>query len=126
VTDHFSRHWGLDDAGRRAFEHRLERIGGRPLDCFSAAKLLPASGCRGLVVHAPNDADVPFRCAQEIAPDVPGLELNAFDGLGHRNILYAPQVARTITSYLKGTVKAPDFRVRQTDGANAPSASAQA
>jgi len=126
VTDHFSRHWGLDDSGRRAFEHRLERIGRRTLDCFSAVKLLPASGCRGLVIHAPNDADVPFRCAQEIVAGVRGLELQVFDGLGHRNILFAPQVARAITSYLKGTVKAPDFRVRQTDGANAPSASAHA
>jgi pimeloyl-ACP methyl ester carboxylesterase len=81
----------------------LERIGGRPLACFTAVKLLHASACRGLVIHARDDLDVPFRCAEEIAAEVPGIELQAFDGLGHRNILLAPQAVRAITSYLART-----------------------
>lgn len=127
VTDHFSRHWILSDAGRKAFEHRLERIGGRTLDCFTAIKLLPASGMRGLVIHAPDDVDVPFRCAEEIVAGVPGMRLHSFDGLGHRNILFAPQVTRTVTAYLKSTVgQTEERRVSQPVAANAPSASAQA
>lgn len=126
VTDHFSRHWGLDDAGRKAFEHRLERIGGRTLDCFAVVKLLPASGLRGLVIHAPDDVDVPFRCAEEIAAGVPDMDLHSFNGLGHRNILFASPVARTITSYLKQTVQPAESRTYQPEAANAPAASMSA
>jgi pimeloyl-ACP methyl ester carboxylesterase len=123
VTDHFSRHWELSGAGRKAFEHRVERIGGRALDCFAAVKLLPASGARGLVIHAPDDIDVPFRCAEEIVARVGGMELLSFNGLGHRNILFAPPVMRAITSFLKRTVQQAMPRSYQAEEANAPTAS---
>lgn len=126
VTDHFSRHWNLDNAGRQAFEHRLERIGGRPLDCFAAVKLLPASGLRGLVIHAPDDIDVPFRCAEEIAAGVPDMELHSFTGLGHRNILFASPATRAITSYLKRTVQPAETRAYQPGASNARTASMSA
>ncbi|HVX36125.1 MAG TPA: alpha/beta fold hydrolase [Hyphomicrobium sp.] len=126
MTDHFSRHWKLDNAGRQAFEHRLERIGGRPLDCFAAVKLLPASGLRGLVIHAPDDIDVPFRCAEEIAAGVPDMELHSFTGLGHRNILFASPATRVITSYLKGTVQPAESRAYQPGASNARAASMSA
>ena len=126
VTEHFAQHWQLDGAGRRAFEHRLERLGGRTLNCFAAVKLLPASGLCGLVVHAPDDVDVPFRCAEEIVAGAPNMELHSFNGLGHRNILFASPVARTVTAYLKGTVQPRESRVYQTGAANALAASASA
>jgi hypothetical protein len=124
VTDYFSQHWALTNAGRKAFELRLERVGRQTLDCFTAVKLLPVAGCRGLVIHAPDDIDVPFRCAEEIVASVGGMELRPFEGLGHRNILFAPQVARTITSYLRRTVPAADGRTLQVEDMNAPSARA--
>lgn len=105
-TRDFCKHWGVSPAGRRAFEKRLERIGHRPISHFSAAKLLGTSGCNGLVVHARDDTDVTFRCAEEIVEESKGVELLAFDGLGHRNILFAPQVTRAIANHLAGTVSA--------------------
>ena len=91
-------------------------------------KLLPASGLSGLVIHAPDDADVPFRCAEEIVDSVPDMELHSFNGMGHRNILFASPVARTVTSYLKRTVQRQpaENRVYQPAAANAPAASASA
>ena len=100
ITAHFSKYWELTDAGRRAFENRLERVGGRAMGCFAAVKLLPTIGCPALVIHARDDVDVPFRCAEEIAAGVAGTELLAFDGLGHRNILFASQATRAVASYL--------------------------
>jgi hypothetical protein len=82
------------------------------------------AGCRGLVIHAPDDVDVPFRCAEEIVGSVGGMELRTFDGLGHRNILFTPQVARTITSYLGRTVHAADSQTLHVERVNAPSARA--
>ncbi len=100
VTNDFSRHWSLTAAGQKAFEHRLERVGGRRLDCFTIAKLSRAAGCRALVIHDRDDIDVSFACAEEILNDVEAAELRPFDGFGYRNILLSPPVMRTIASYL--------------------------
>jgi pimeloyl-ACP methyl ester carboxylesterase len=96
VTRDFGRHWHLGNAAQRAFEQRLERIGQRPMAQFTTANLLRASGCEALIVHARDDAEVPFRCAKDIAADVRNATVLAFDGLGHRNILFAPPALRAI------------------------------
>ena len=100
VTRGFGEHWGLTGAGRRAFERRLERVGGRSLDQFTLVKLLKATACQALVIHDRDDRDVSFQSAEEIASEVDGAELVPFDGFGHNNILFAPPVMRTIASYL--------------------------
>ncbi|HML28880.1 MAG TPA: alpha/beta fold hydrolase [Hyphomicrobium sp.] len=100
VTDDFARHWGLTMAGQKAFEHRLERVGGRALECFAIAKLLPAVGAEALVIHDHDDQDVSFESATEIVHDAAGAELLPFQGFGHRNVLFAPPVVRAIVSYL--------------------------
>jgi len=103
VTGEFAERWRLDGKGRRAFEARLERIAGRSLSCFTVVKLLRATGCRAFVIHDREDHEVAFRCAEEIASGAEGAELMAYSGFGHRNILFAPPVARTIVSYLSRT-----------------------
>jgi pimeloyl-ACP methyl ester carboxylesterase len=100
VTGGFAEHWGLTEPARRAFEKRLERIGGRPLGDFTLVKLLHATHCRALVIHDRDDRDVSFQSAEEIASGFDGAELHAFDGFGHSNILFAPPAMRTIVSYL--------------------------
>lgn len=99
VTSDFSRHWGLTSAGQRAFEQRLERVGGRAIDCFTIVKLLRATGHAALVIHDRDDQDVSYESAEEIAM-YDRAELRPFSGFGHRNILFAPPVARAIVSYL--------------------------
>lgn len=100
VTSDFSRHWGLTIAGQQAFERRVERVGGRPLECFTIVKLLEATACKALVIHDRDDSDVSFESAEEIATKGHAAELVAFSGFGHRNVLFAPPVMRTIVSYL--------------------------
>ncbi|MES1180115.1 MAG: alpha/beta hydrolase, partial [Hyphomicrobium sp.] len=105
VTGGFGDHWGLTEAGRRAFERRLERVGGRPLDHFTLVKLLKTAACDALIIHDREDRDVSFRSAEEIVSEVDGAELVAFDGFGHNNILFAPPVMRTIASYVSRDVE---------------------
>lgn len=100
VTRLFAGHWQLDEAGRRGLEARLERIGHRSMAGFACANLLSACGARALVAHADNDEAIPFSAAREIADSIQGAELKPFSGLGHRNILFAPQVARSIVTFL--------------------------
>ena len=104
VTSDFSRHWGLSQAGQRAFEHRLERVGGRPIGQFTIVKLLQSMRSNVLVMHDRDDEDVSFESAEEIAACVDRAELVEFRGFGHRNILLAPPVMRVMVSFLvRGT-----------------------
>lgn len=100
ITHRFARHWHLSPAGLRAFERRLERIGHRSIADFTSVKLLQESGARALVMHARDDTAVPFSAGQEIADQLEGVQLKSFDGLGHSNILFAPQVARAVVRFL--------------------------
>ncbi len=101
ITALFAAHWHLDSRGLKAFERRLERVGQRAISDFTAVKLLNACGASALVVHARDDAAVPFSAAEEIAAGAVGAGLKAFDGLGHSNILFASQVARAAVAFLK-------------------------
>lgn len=101
VTGHFAEHWGLPAAARRAYEHRLERIGRRPLSHFTVVNLLRTVGCPALVIHDLKDDDVPYAAAEEIVAGVPGTDLVTFDGFGHRNILFAPPVMRAVVGWLR-------------------------
>lgn len=100
VTGNFGARLGLTPAGQRAYERRLERVGQRRLEGFAAARLLRAVKKPALVLHARDDADVPFRNAEEIAAGAPDVELVAYDGLGHRKILYAPPAIRAALAFL--------------------------
>ncbi|WP_295556833.1 alpha/beta fold hydrolase [uncultured Hyphomicrobium sp.] len=100
ITQEFADELHLGAAATRAFERRLERIAHRPMATFTAATLLAQTGRPALVMHALDDREVTFRNAEEIVAACPRAELLAVDGLGHRNILFAPPVIRAASSYL--------------------------
>jgi hypothetical protein len=100
VTREFGDELGLAPAALRAYEHHLERIAHRTIADFTGARLLAATGRPALLVHDRTDHEVSFRNAEEIVAACPRAELMAFDGLGHRKILYAPPVIRAAVAYL--------------------------
>ena len=100
VTGEFADELGLCSAGRRAYERHLERIAHRSLATFTATNLLAATGRPALLLHSRDDLEVSFQNSEEIVAACPKAELKAFDGLGHRNILFAPPVIRAVVSYL--------------------------
>jgi pimeloyl-ACP methyl ester carboxylesterase len=100
VTGRFGRELGLGPAAQRAFERRLERLAHRGIDTFTGERLLAATGRPALLIHARDDDEVAFADAAAIAGGVPGAELAAFDGLGHRAILYAPPAIRKAGEFL--------------------------
>lgn len=100
VTSEFGDELGLAPAAQRSYERRLERIAHRSVESFNAAAMLKATGRPALVVHADNDEDVAFACAEEIVAQNPLARIKAFDGLGHRKILYATPVVRAIVDEL--------------------------
>ena len=100
ITDEFADELGLGAAARRAFERHLERIAHRTMSSFTAANLLAATRRPALLVHARDDTEVAFAHAGEIAARCSLAEIQAVDGVGHRNILFAPPVIRAVVSYL--------------------------
>lgn len=100
VTGNFGGTLQLTPAAQRAYEHHLERVGHRTVESFSATGLLRAAGAKALVIHGSEDAEVPFRDAEDIVAACPSARLLAFEGLGHRTILYAPPVFRAVMNEL--------------------------
>ena len=101
VTNDFAEEIGLTKAAQRVYERQLERIAHRSLGTFSASHMLKGLTARLLLIHAPDDQEVLIRNAYEVIAAYPTVELLEFDQLGHRNILYAPQVIRAIVGDLK-------------------------
>jgi pimeloyl-ACP methyl ester carboxylesterase len=100
VTRDFGAGLKLGAAAQRAYERHIERVGHRTVAGFSAVNLLTSIGMPALLLHSRDDEDVPFAQAEQIAVAVPGVELVAFEGLGHRRLLYAPPVTRATTKYV--------------------------
>jgi pimeloyl-ACP methyl ester carboxylesterase len=100
VTRDFGAGLRLGPAAQRAYERHIERVGHRSVAGFSAVALLRRAGRPALLLHSRDDEDVPFAQAEQITAGAPGIELVAFEGLGHRRLLYAPPVTRATTRYL--------------------------
>lgn len=96
VTRNFGKALNLGPAAQRAYERHLERVGHRPVETFSAAELLRNVDQPVLIVHGRDDDEVTFRNAEDIAAAHPGARLMGFEGLGHRNVLFAPPVFRLV------------------------------
>lgn len=96
VTRNFGRNLKLSPAAQRFYERHLERVGHRPVATFSAAELLRGTDAPVLIIHGRDDEEVTFRNAQDIAAARPSARLMPFDGLSHRNVLFAPPVFRAV------------------------------
>src|SRR5262249_45375211 len=90
ITRTFGEEEGLSPEAQRAYERRLETIAHRKIADFTGVNLLKKTGQPALLLHSRDDPDVAFADAVEIAAASVGVELIAFDGFGHRKILYAP------------------------------------
>lgn len=103
VTREFGEGLGLNAEAQRVYERHLERIAHRTIASFTGANLLAATDAPALLIHARDDAEVKFSCAEEIAELCPRAGIKAFDGLGHRMILYATPAARAAVAFLNAS-----------------------
>jgi pimeloyl-ACP methyl ester carboxylesterase len=99
VTRNFGNELSLSPDALRAFEQRLETLAGRRISDFSGTALLAATQRPSLLLHARDDDEVSFECAEHMSRSVPNTRLQAFDGGGHRAILYAPPAMRAAVQF---------------------------
>ncbi len=100
VTRSFGAELGLSQQAQLVFERRLERLALRRVADFTGTRLLAEANRPALLIHARDDAEVPFADAERMVSLTPMAELAGYDGLGHRTILYAPQAVRAAHAFL--------------------------
>lgn len=96
----FGKMLALSSAAQAAFEGMIERLSGRPIGTFDAARILGGLRVPVLVIHAEDDKEVPADHARRYGAAGPNIGLHWANGLGHRRIVSAQPVLEKVTSFL--------------------------
>lgn len=99
----FARSLGLTRRGVETFEDQVPALTGRSMASFNSAEYLRRHPMPTLVIHAPDDKEIPFAEAEALANAGPHMRLMAAEGLGHRRILNDPAVQRAAAAFIAGT-----------------------
>lgn len=96
----FSETLGLTSRGHAAFEGEVMAIAGRPMESFSGTDYLRRTLVPTQVIHAPDDKEIPFSDADDLASAGAHVELVPMPGLGHRRILMSPAVHQSAADFI--------------------------
>jgi len=99
VFRQFGQYVGLGQKAQAAMEREVLRVTGRPLSHYSGGHLLKHETLPVLVVHAPDDKEVPFAEAEDYASAGRHVRLYPAHGLGHRRILSDVRVLAEIAGF---------------------------
>jgi len=97
---------GLPDRSTQLFIEGVGSRVGRPADEIDVGTLLAAELAEDepqvLLIHAPDDIEVPFEASQRIQDKLTNAQLWQAPRLGHRRIIRDPEVIAVIRDYLLG------------------------
>lgn len=91
---------GLTARSQRWFDTNVKRLAGRELASFESVDVLRRTRTTTLVLHAPNDKEVPFASAEALGTAGDHVTVKALPGLGHRRILYAPATLSAAVEFI--------------------------
>ncbi len=91
---------GLPPPAMKEFVKLLDEHAGRPSAELDLVSTAPPSGIPALLIHDLKDAVIPYVEAEALANAWPGLRVMTTTGKGHRDILSAPEVLRTIVEFV--------------------------
>lgn len=100
----YSRMMGFSKRARHGLGEAVASITGRPIEAFSAARMLSELPIPTLVIHAEDDKEVHHKAARLYDGAGPHVRLVWLNGLGHRRIATAPETADVILSELSPSV----------------------
>lgn len=107
VFEGFAKLIDLGPRSYRTFAGRVEKIAGYPLDHYVGSRRLAEAVVPTLVIHAPDDREVPAAEARDHAAAGGHVRLTWVEGLGHRRILADPGVvAKTVAFLSEGRITA--------------------
>lgn len=99
VLDGFASQINLGARSRVALARRIEVLTGRTVEDFTGSRLLANVKVPTLVVHAPDDREVPASDAEAYAAAGDHVRPYWASGLGHRRILSDEYVVRAIVAF---------------------------
>ncbi len=102
IFQDFARFLRLGTRTQTAVAAEVERVAGHPLESYVGALQLAGHSTPALVVHAPDDKEVPAREAEAFARAGPHVRLRWAPGLGHRRILRDAGVVADIVDFVTG------------------------
>lgn len=97
----FAQVFGLSERTRAAMQARIEARESMLMPLFEAPAAGPRVKAATLVVHDRQDAMNPFSDGLSYADAVPGAQLLATDGLGHRKILKDGRVLDAVAEFAR-------------------------
>lgn len=104
----FGRMLELGPRTQTALVNHVERVAGHPLEDFVGATQLAEVKVPTLVIHAPDDKEVPAENARAYAAAGRHVRLVWAPGLGHRRIVAGPGVLAEIAGFVEGP-RLPEF-----------------
>jgi pimeloyl-ACP methyl ester carboxylesterase len=96
----FGRYLNLGPRTQSALADEVHRVAGRPLDEFVGTRQLAEMPVPTLVVHAPDDREVPAGHAELFAQAGDHVRLRWAPGLGHRRILSDPAIVEDALGFV--------------------------
>jgi pimeloyl-ACP methyl ester carboxylesterase len=114
VLRDFQRLVGLPERAFPAMVRALERRVSAPMSSFDVASFAPRVRVPVLVVHDVEDEEVPYADATRLG-DLLGARLLRTQGLGHRRILFAPEVVSAIVEFIEAGRPAPSAHVPELE-----------
>lgn len=101
IFNDFSAMIGLNTAANAALHQNVTRLTGKVTDDFNVAAQLKNSNANMLLIHAPDDKEVPYSEAESIAQKNASAQLKPMPGLGHRRIIGDDDVVATATDFME-------------------------
>jgi len=107
VTAGFASALSLSEASQRFFEDRLANVLGRPLQSLNGNDMFSASGVPLTVLHCRTDREVPFEQGERYKMLGHQAQFIELLGVGHRRLLYNPDVIDHVVSAMINSEAAP-------------------
>jgi hypothetical protein len=102
VLERYVQFTGLSEpVAQRFYTMMAERVGETP-EAMTVSEVCRDFTVPALIFHDPEDAEVPFSDAEEVAAAWPGARLRVVTDSGHRKILFAPHIVEEAVDFLAG------------------------
>jgi pimeloyl-ACP methyl ester carboxylesterase len=103
VLQRYARYVQLPQPVAERFYSLMALRVGVPPEEMQVAQICRNFTVPALIFHDPEDGEVPFADALQLAEAWPGAELHVVSGSGHRRILFDPQVVEEVVAFLSGS-----------------------
>ena len=100
IFDDFASMVGLNKIANEALHENVTRLSGLHTDDFNVSTQLQEVRADILLIHAPDDKEVPFREAEAIVQAKESAILEPMRGLGHRRIIASDEVVAMAVDFI--------------------------